>query len=57
MLCILQNSSIHFDTAVLAFSSFMAQAFIILCLHPQPNKTESVRCHPAEELPSECRMV
>lgn len=54
---ILQNSSLHFDTAVLAFSSFMAQAFTILCFHSQPNMTESVRCHPMEELLSECGMV
>lgn len=55
--CILQNSSTDFDTAVLAFSSFMAQAFIFLRLHPQPNKTDSVKCHLMEELPSEHRMV
>lgn len=57
MFCILQNLSTHFDAAVLASSFFMAQAFIFLRLHPQPNKTDSVRCHPTEELPSECGMV
>lgn len=39
MFCILQNLSTHHDASVLAFSSFMAQAFIFLCLHPQANKT------------------